>query len=232
MTSSPASQKLQEAEAYVARADKHWGAKPALFGLGNASEVKQAWAKEDIARALRVVDAVARFGEPLKLKDIISVAGHCSVLGDACGVRIISKMSRIPRTAFADEPHLISCIGPQTLRALLRRGADPNGEFETDTPLAGIMNPFSLAPGFSRRFEVAAILLAAGAIPTNTRISTLLVVPFDQLCDLRPLSALWGAAVLARCSAPAALFVRRDGDSAIAHRVREFLAARDLLVSS
>jgi hypothetical protein len=200
----------------------------ALSHLGSANsyllERNAAYAQ----RAMRVVDAVVQRGHVPTIRSIALMHGHRSETGDECGAALVLHAS-IARNVFSLEDRLASRVGLRTLRALLRAGADPNCVHEDRAPLEEVVQSVA-KPGRDFRIQKAAMLIEAGAHTAGFRVSGSLRVPFLQLCDLRALSTLCAAAVIHDASSPSAWFVRRDGDSAIAHRVHAFLAPPELLV--
>jgi hypothetical protein len=218
--------KLREAEEFMATLEKPMRATAALYMIGNASVCMITWDAAEVSRAVRVMEEVIRFGEPLTYISIALVDGQHSNLGDACAARIVQEMSIAPNV-FAEYTHLINSIGPETLRALLRKGADPNGSTGRSSPLAKLMASHRPTRLHGKEIEMAAMLMEAGADPTNVEPFPSDREKFQQLCALRSLSAF---CVSGRASGPSAWFLRRDGDLAVAHRVHTFLAARELFV--
>jgi hypothetical protein len=200
-----------------------------MRALGRASAFNATFSAPDVQRALRLIDSVVRWESDRRLADIVYLYGRWSNLGDECGARLVSYLS-IPPLAFALQFDLAANIGPLTLRALLHAGATPNCGWEGRLPLYDVLKPL---PQRCRdhRLRMAAILLAAGANPTGAYPDDELRDSFEQLCDLRSLSALYSCRKPTCDAAPAVRFSAKDGDLAIAHRVRTFLADRSLFTS-
>jgi hypothetical protein len=197
------------------------GARIALKYIGTASFRLYTWSDADVARGLRVVDAHVGLGGELTIDDISRLHGHYSNLGDACGAHLVPHV-HVPPNVLVDT-NVVELVGPQTLRALLRAGADPGGTGPPVTPLAQAVYR---ARGVAKfRVQKVALLLAAGADPASVTPDADLAEVFQCARDLRALSAFCGAASLDRADAPAAWFVTRDGDSAIAHRVQGFIGS-------
>jgi hypothetical protein len=231
MTESPdprGEKYLRESELWAVDLEELPFHKSALRNLGHASAFRPMFPPSDIERGLRLIDEVIRWDHDLTLDDVSQLEGRCSNLGDACGARLVAHMT-IPSDAFASEHWLAKDIGPLTLQALLRAGADPNRACEGHVPLDGVMNsPFRDCP--DHRLRMAAMLVAAGADPEGVHVPEELRDSFRQLCDLRALSAFCAGVERMGTCTPASRFVARDGDSAVAHRVRAFLVPRDFLV--
>jgi hypothetical protein len=220
---------LHEAEKCLDEFPTSLDAKPAFRFIGCASFIADPRNTDHAEHALRILDRIICLDKALTLNDVGAVAGECSNMGDECGVRLVSSMS-VPRDALIIEPHLINRIGPRTLRSLLDKGADAQPKGAAVSPLQGLLDHTSPVNHHSR-IPLSAMLLGAGADPTDVRVPRGLAEPFQRLRDLRALSALYAAPNLAVASA--AWFVRLDGDLAIAHRVHAFLAPSELaLVNS
>jgi hypothetical protein len=203
--------------------------KSALSYLGNASTFVTEFPPEDVARALRVVDEVVRTNCNCTIPDVMRLYGRFSNLGDACAARLIAHVT-VKRNVFGLCYRLASKVGPRALRELLRAGADPNQRNGTQSPLDEVMLP-TLGRLPDHRFEMALLLVAAGADPEGVSPATRKTETFRRLCDLRKLSVLYSCLRPTHNASPAVRFVAQDGDLAIAHSVHEFLAPRDLFVS-
>jgi hypothetical protein len=111
---------------------------------------------------------------------------------------------------------------------LLRGGANPNCHYNGCSPLRDVLYWHTIQQKVYV-LQKAAMLVGAGADVAGEDAPGELEKPFRQICDLRTLSALYSVGRPKRGSSPAVQFVTRDGDLAVAHRVREFLADRNLL---
>jgi len=215
---------LAEAERCAAHLKTFHRDSSALYHIGNASTFRAAWSADEVARALAVTDEIIRANKSLTVKHVEETLGVHSNLGDECGARLVPHV-HVPRNVFS-QLHLITSIGPLTMKALLRAGADPNCGTAFGTPLARLLDKCFSAFGYPRRIQMAAVLIAAGADPSPVRVASEFVEPFQQLCALRSLAAFCAAAVLSSTApAPVAWFLRRDGDLALVHRVHRFLAS-------
>jgi hypothetical protein len=175
-----------------------------------------------VQRALGVVDKCIRWLDDRAIQEVLDLYGHCSNLGDESAARLVPHV-RVPSDVFAMEHRLATRVGPLTLQALLRAGADPNYACRGRPPLYDVLN--SIPRHYpNHRVRMAAMLMAAGADPTGLSVMDEHVETLQSLCDLRALSAFCASAAHERASSPAAWFVMRDGDLAVAHRVRAFLA--------
>jgi hypothetical protein len=218
---------LSFAEHSAAELKNNAGENNPLCLLGAASVNRSVWPAEDIQRALGVVAEYSRW-KNATLDDVLVLYSEGSNLGDECGAHLV-PFANIAHNVF-DDWNLIARIGPLTLKALLEAGANPNCATASGTPLARVLYPTYTIPRY-RMIHMAAILIAAGADPVGIAHDKKIAVPFQQLCDLRSLSAFYSCREPEYHSSPAVRFVALDGDLAIAHRVHEFLAPRELFTS-
>jgi hypothetical protein len=220
---------LRFSEYYVARNPQPLNTLIALSGIQHASYwYRGIWSATDVARALRIVDQVIRSGAPLGLQDIISVSAQYSNLGDECGARIVEHATVEP-DIFSRKDDLIFHVGPRTLKALLRAGANPNIFTGPTSPLAQHMGLDSPMRPLGHRIPIAALLIGAGVDPADIYRNDFFKVIFRPLLNLYALWVLYAVGNPNRSSAAAVRFVARDGDLAIARRVHAFLVKSSVL---
>jgi hypothetical protein len=227
--------KATEAQQYLSAAETiievkdHPHDRLALHVIGTASILRPDWPPADVARALRIADALIGRGVELTIANVLATEGAYSILGDACAERLVPHVN-VERDVLAQH-NLIYSTGPRTLRALLRAGAD----FECAvvgtrvTPLARLTLEAHGLPTYHA--QKVALLLAAGADPKDIPPGAEFKVLFQCAHDLRALGTFCGSGSLENASAPAARFVRSDGDMAIVHRVRGFIDVFKALLS-
>lgn len=220
-----AQESLRMAEAYAVKLTRDPSGRVILFCIQRACSYLVKFQKEDVERALRLIDTAIRLGTTVTLEDVMQLCGQHSNLGDACAARLVASV-QIPRVIFLIKRGLITCIGPRTLKALLDAGANPNSVLGEDNPLRRTLYD-AMAP--AHRIQRAAMLVAAGADTVHASVPYHHRGMFRQLCDLRALWELYASAVINAESCAAAWFVQRDGDLAIAHRVHALLAEHELL---
>jgi hypothetical protein len=219
---------LSAAETVIALKD-HRHDWMALHPIGTASIMLSVWSPEDVARALHIADTLISRGVKLTVANVLATEGAYSILGDACAERLVPHVN-VERDVLAHY-NVIYSVGPRTLRALLRAGADFECAFvgTRNTPLARLTLEAHGLPTYHA--QKVALLLAAGADPKDIPPGAEFKELFQCAHDLRALGTFCGSGSLENASAPAARFVRSDGDMAIVHRVRGFIDVFKALLS-
>jgi len=167
---------LAEAERCVAQLKLDSSCSSAIYHIGNASVSRSTWSADEVARALAVTGEIIRANKALSVEHVAETLGAHSNLGDACGARLVPHV-HVTRYVF-EQHHLISRIGPLTMKALLEAGANPNCDTDFGTPpLSKTLQSCFSAFGYPRRIQMAGMLIAAGADPSRVCVASEFVEP-------------------------------------------------------
>jgi hypothetical protein len=219
---------LAEAEIFAADVTCEHRDLSILSAIASAGRFRHEWSAEEVARGLAAIDTITQPSPEAAIHYITKVEGVNSNLEDECGARLASRMRALIPRDFLAMQSILQRIGPRTLHALLKAGADPNAANAYGSPLARIMRPVYEMPLRRHTIHMVVILVGAGADPAGVKPIPLVAERFAQICTLRSLSAFRAGGKPNRESSPAVRFVAEDGDAAIAQRVHMFLACREL----